>query len=284
MAGFFVAAEAGPAFLAKQGDILRIPIQVASDADFVSGSFLDLPVPLIQERTPSRWTAWIGIDLAAEAGTYPLTLEWQREGKKQTRRYPVQILSAAFGTQVLNLPDKMVHMDAQTLKRIAAEKAEMDAIWHRGQTAPLWTGDFVVPVKGEMGGTFGRRRIINGEPRQPHTGEDIAAPLGTPVVATNSGHVILVGDYYFNGRFVVIDHGAGLLSMYMHLLDIAVRLGDPVRRGERVGHVGQSGRASGPHLHWGMRLDNARVNPFSLLLESAPTVVLKPVPSEVLTP
>ncbi|MDC4224937.1 MAG: M23 family metallopeptidase [Candidatus Manganitrophus sp.] len=106
---------------------------------------------------------------------------------------------------------------------------------------------------------------MNGQPRNPHTGEDISAPLGTPVLASNGGRVILVGDFYFNGQSVIIDHGLGLFSMYFHLAETTVKEGDVVAKGQAIGSVGQSGRATGPHLHWGVRLNGARVNPFSLI-------------------
>jgi murein DD-endopeptidase MepM/ murein hydrolase activator NlpD len=121
-----------------------------------------------------------------------------------------------------------------------------------------------MPTEGSVQYTFGRRRVINGQPRNPHTGEDISAPQGAPVAAINYGTVRLVADQFFSGKSVVIDHGLGLYSMYFHLSEIAVRVGDLVAKSQVIGAVGATGRASGPHLHWGVRLNGARVNPLSL--------------------
>ncbi|HTU01222.1 MAG TPA: M23 family metallopeptidase, partial [Candidatus Sulfotelmatobacter sp.] len=112
---------------------------------------------------------------------------------------------------------------------------------------------------------FGARRIINGESRAPHTGVDFPAAAGTPVLAANAGRVALVADMFFSGRTVVLDHGDGLFTMYFHLQDTVVQPGREVKRGEALGHVGSTGRASGPHLHWGARLTGARIDPNALL-------------------
>jgi murein DD-endopeptidase MepM/ murein hydrolase activator NlpD len=121
-----------------------------------------------------------------------------------------------------------------------------------------------MPTDGPILNSFGRRRIINGEPRNPHTGEDIAAPEGAPVVASNSGVVRLIADHFFSGHSVFIDHGDGLYTMYFHLSKALVVPSQRVRKGEMIGLVGASGRATGPHLHWGARLNGARVNPLAL--------------------
>jgi murein DD-endopeptidase MepM/ murein hydrolase activator NlpD len=106
--------------------------------------------------------------------------------------------------------------------------------------------------------------VINGQSRRPHSGEDISAPLGTPVLAINEGTVQLVADHFFSGKSIVVDHGLGLYSMYFHLSSVVVQAGERVAKAQVIGAVGASGRASGPHLHWGVRLNGARVNPLSL--------------------
>ncbi|MCA9479450.1 MAG: M23 family metallopeptidase, partial [Nitrospira sp.] len=136
--------------------------------------------------------------------------------------------------------------------------------FHHTNTDPLWNGPFLEPVNGKITGVFGSRRIINGQPRRPHSGEDIAAPKGTPVLAINSGTVSLAVDHFFSGKGVVLDHGLGVFSMYFHLSEINVQNGQPVQKGEAIGKVGASGRATGPHLHWGVRVNGSRVNPFAL--------------------
>ncbi len=130
---------------------------------------------------------------------------------------------------------------------------------------PLWNSEFIEPVKGRISGRFGSRRIINGKPKRPHSGEDIAAPTGTTVVAINSGMVRLTIDHFFTGKGVILDHGLGLFSMYFHLSVVDVMQGQIVEKGQPIGKVGATGRATGPHLHWGVRLYGSRINPYSLL-------------------
>jgi len=132
-------------------------------------------------------------------------------------------------------------------------------------TQRFWSGQFIRPVEGKVSGSFGRKRIINGQPRSPHSGEDFTAPQGTPVHATNEGVIALVGDFFFSGKSIVLDHGLGLYTMYFHLDEVDVAEGDKISKGEVLGKVGATGRATGPHLHWGMRIDGARVNPLSIL-------------------
>ena len=129
----------------------------------------------------------------------------------------------------------------------------------------LWHSGFIEPVNGKRTGIFGSVRIMNGQPRNPHNGEDIGAPLGTDVAATNDGVVRLTVDHVFSGRGVFVDHGLGFDSMYFHLSEILVKDGDLVTAGQIIGKVGATGRATGPHLHWGVKLNGARVNPYALL-------------------
>lgn len=129
-----------------------------------------------------------------------------------------------------------------------------------------WAGGFIVPVEGKTSGSFGNQRVFNGIPKSPHSGEDIAAPEGTPVKASSDGMVVLSGkDYFYTGNMLIIDHGQGLQTIYAHLQDSLVEVGDKIRKGQVIGHVGQTGRATGPHLHWGASVNNVRFNPRSLL-------------------
>ncbi len=134
------------------------------------------------------------------------------------------------------------------------------------ETYSFWAEGFILPVEGKISGRFGNQRIFNGTPKSPHSGTDIAAPEGTPVQASGSGVVVLSGkDYFYTGNMVIIDHGRQLQTIYAHLQDTTVQEGDTVRQGDIIGHVGRTGRATGPHLHWGASLNGVRFRPHSLL-------------------
>jgi murein DD-endopeptidase MepM/ murein hydrolase activator NlpD len=129
----------------------------------------------------------------------------------------------------------------------------------------LWEGRFLLPISSEVSSPFGYRRVINGTPRAPHTGVDLRAPLGSEVFAANHGRVVLLGDFFFSGHSLVLDHGAGLYTMYFHLAEFKVEMGVAVRKGDVIGLSGMTGRVTGPHLHWGARINGARVDPFELV-------------------
>ena len=174
------------------------------------------------------------------------------------RNFPVQ--------RIDGLPPKQVTPDPATLKRIQAEARLLDAAREADTALPLFRSGFVWPVKGRLSGVFGSQRILNGEPRAPHGGVDIAAPAGTPVAAAADGTVALVHeDMFYTGRTVVLDHGFGLSSVYAHMETILVRPGQRVAKGNPVGRVGASGRATGAHLHWGVSLFDIRLDPALLV-------------------
>lgn len=260
----FSRAEEIPPIQVKQGEIVYLTLTLEPEAGSVIGKFLNQSIPFFK-KGEGEFAAIVGIDLAQEVGPQPLSVTWKKGESTERRQYTIDVVSASFGTEKLTLPKKMVDLDPPTLARVEREQQQMRTLFDKTAGERLWEGDFVVPTEGRIRGTFGQTRIMNGQPRNPHTGEDISAPLGAPVLASNAGKVILVGDFYFNGRSVVIDHGLGLFSMYFHLSEVAVKEGEQVVRGQAIGSVGQSGRATGPHLHWGMRLNGARVNPFSLV-------------------
>jgi murein DD-endopeptidase MepM/ murein hydrolase activator NlpD len=178
--------------------------------------------------------------------------------------YSVKIVKEEYAVQHLKLPKNKVDLDSKTLKRVRLEQKEMANAFHHVGIHPLWDGAFLEPTKGKVTGRFGSRRVINGQTKSPHSGEDIAAPQGTLVHAINKGTVVATVDHFFSGKGVIIDHGVGLFSMYFHLSEIDVQPGQSLKKGDALGKVGSTGRATGPHLHWGIRLNGARVNPYAL--------------------
>jgi murein DD-endopeptidase MepM/ murein hydrolase activator NlpD len=179
--------------------------------------------------------------------------------------FDIEVVRASFGIQRINLPPEMVDLDPQSLKRVTEEKKRIGALWAAKSEGRRWNGDFSPPVVGRISTFFGIRRILNGQRRGRHNGIDIKAPRGERVLSPNNGKVVLVDELFFGGKTVIIDHGQGLYSFYMHLDRIAVPLNRDVRKGDVIGTVGATGRATGPHLHWGVCLNGARVDPLSLM-------------------
>jgi len=209
------------------------------------------------------WFGFFGADLKLKPGSYPLVVKIPSTGVR--KQIDIAVQSKDFGVRQLTLPKEMVDLDTVTLERVKREAAIMKEVLEAPPTAPQWKGPFVKPVNGEVVGTFGQASIINGMPRSPHSGVDLKAETGTPVLSINSGRVVLTGEHFFNGLFAVIDHGGAALSMYFHLDQILAQRGDRVEKGQVVGLVGATGRATGPHLHFGIRINGARIDPMQFI-------------------
>lgn len=187
--------------------------------------------------------------------------------------YVLQVEPAAWDIQRVNgvAPAKVTPNKSHEAE-ILREQRDVNRVLAGGKSANVsethdfWREGFILPIEGRISGHFGNQRIFNGVPKSPHSGTDIAAPEGTPVKASGSGVVVLSGkDYFYTGNMVMIDHGRQLTTIYAHLKDATVKEGDKVRQGDVIGHVGKTGRATGPHLHWGASLNNVRFRPHSLL-------------------
>jgi murein DD-endopeptidase MepM/ murein hydrolase activator NlpD len=250
----------------KSGEVLFISVDVKGPDPAVVGEFDNRSIPFFKINPTGQYGALIGVDLLDGPGQEELQVKAQDPGgTRLVNRYRIKVKKTKFGVQELTLPKEKVDLDEETLKQVEREQQEMVAHLTEVTGERLWRGPFIIPVEGKMAGTFGLRRIINGQPRNPHTGEDIYAPEGTPVAASNDGIVRLTGDFFLSGKSIVIDHGLGLFTMYFHLAQIQVKKGERVSKGQAIGLVGATGRVTGPHLHWGVRLNGARVNPFSLV-------------------
>ena len=251
----------------KQGHVLVVKVP-ASDGSVVVGRFLNRRIPFFRSEASSHHTEYlglVGIDLQDAPGTHELTVEVAAPDDRRWLSYNVLVIKGNYPVQRLTLPKDKVDLDEQNLIRVKAEQELVRTALETLSEERFWHGSFMQPVQGPTTGAFGRMRIINGQSKTPHNGEDIAAPLGADVVAMNDGVVRLTVDHFFSGKGVFVDHGLGLHSMYFHLSDITVQDGQAVKRGQVIGKVGASGRASGPHLHWGVRLNGARVDPAALI-------------------
>lgn len=274
-------------YAAKQGDIIVVKVPVDDPTTSVQGKFLGRSISFFPDtrlEEPKGLVGLVGIDLQDEPGIHELIVELKAGEQNRTLRYSVSILKGKFHVEHLTLPKDKVDLDEQTLARWKAEQEQVKAALATDSLSKLWQLGFVEPVSGKRTGIFGSVRIMNGQPRNPHNGEDISAPLGTDVVATNDGVVRLTVDHFFSGKGVFLDHGLGFYSMYFHLSEVLVKDGDQVKAGQLVGKVGATGRATGPHLHWGVKLNGARVNPYALLdlpfkgsvQSAAPVSVIQP--------
>ncbi|MBI3628898.1 MAG: M23 family metallopeptidase [Candidatus Rokubacteria bacterium] len=178
----------------------------------------------------------------------------------------VTVKGRQFAVERLTLPEGMVELDEETTRRADAEDAHLKTLYATVTGDRLWRGRFTAPVASPKPPSgFGARRVINGRPRSPHGGLDYAADRGTPVVAANAGRVVLVGDFFFPGRLVVVDHGLGVHTAYFHLDRVTVAEQDLVDQGQPIGEVGSTGRATGPHLHFSASIGSARIDPAALL-------------------
>ncbi|MDA7085391.1 peptidoglycan DD-metalloendopeptidase family protein [Pseudomonas sp. SA3-5] len=212
------------------------------------------PVLVIHEDG-QRWIAIVGLPLTTKPGSQQIELNG-------TRRLSFQVGDKHYAEQRITLKNQQqVNPNAANLKRIGRELAEQTRAYQQFSARQPSNLLFDKPVSGPLSSPFGLRRFFNGEERNPHSGLDFAAKRGTPIQAPAAGRVILIGDYFFNGKTVFVDHGQGLISMFCHLSEIGVSVGDELPRGGVLGKVGATGRATGPHLHWNLSLNDARIDP-----------------------
>lgn len=213
-----------------------------------------------------RWSAVVGVPLSATPGDYVVMVH--EAGEERPHGFTVQ--PKKYGEQHITLKNKrMVNPSRTDLRRIARDSKAIVAAFQHWSDTESPALNFAFPAQGPLTGVFGTRRFFNEQERSPHSGVDIAAPRGTPVRAPADGVVLDTGYYFFNGRTIFLDHGQGLVSMYVHLDRIAVKPGAEVKRGDTIGEVGSSGRVTGPHLHWSVSLNNTRVDPLLFVPEEA---------------
>ena len=247
-----------------QGQALHLIYPDKPDLREVVVSWNDRDIPFV--RDGDRWITVIGVDLDTEVGEHPAQTTFHfADGGRETLAETIEVKGKTFRTTRLTVAPKYVELSPENQARAAAESEEIRAVYAQLTPRKYWTGPFRSPIPGVTGGrNFGHRRIFNDQPRDAHSGADLRASAGTEILAANTGRVVLAKDYFFNGNSVFIDHGLGVYTMYLHLSKISVEVGDVVKRGQVIGLAGATGRVTGPHLHWGARILDARVDPFSL--------------------
>ncbi len=243
-----------------QGEPVLIEFLGGAGADNAAVVWKGRRFPLKAEGD-GRFVGIVGVDVLEPPGEVRLALLVSARPAACRIEDSVEVRERRFPLQRLSLPPQMAEFDPPTLARIQEEAARLNARLSAAAGPPSWELPLVPPVEEFRPRGFGARRLINGEPRSPHAGVDVSLPEGTPVRAIAGGAVAFAGEQFFGGNSVVIDHGGGLLSLYYHLKEYSVAEGQRVSRGERIGAVGATGRAAGPHLHFGVRAAGGRVDP-----------------------
>jgi murein DD-endopeptidase MepM/ murein hydrolase activator NlpD len=270
--------------LTSQGSLLLAEVRSATPLQEVTANWSDHKIEFWKVVEPAKpgaksktiasvehWQAMIGADLEKAPGAYPLAISAKSESAASTGdalacTASIAVRAGKFAVESLKVDNKFVEPDEQQAQRAAADQKKLKEIYDTVTPEKLWQGPFQWPLTGITQGTnFGKRRILNGQARSPHTGADFPALTGTPIHATQNGHVVLAEELYFSGNTVIIDHGLGIYTLYAHMSEIGTTSGQDIKAGEVIGKVGATGRVTGPHLHWGAMVDHARVNPAQLV-------------------
>ena len=248
-----------------QGGIYTIGVWAGEDAVSVTGYFMDRAVPFFQSDYPGAFTGYLGVDVAETPGvtTFSVTACYAGE-TSDSAMYEITVAPTDFGTQNLTMDSGWIIFDDETRALVEEQHKLLRDLFTTNSTDRLWTEPFLWPAYGRITTGFGVSRSINGVIRYPHSGIDIAAYLGTPVLAANRGRAALAYEGVIDGKTVVLDHGRGMYTLYCHLSKILVEEGDIVERGDEIGWVGGTGRVTGVHLHFGAFLNGSCVNPEDL--------------------
>lgn len=237
------------------GGVAVVALGAGSQAPRVA--YKGKPVMVLRD-TDQQWIAVVGIDLKTAPGTHHV----ETQSQPDTRRWPFEVGAKTYKAQHITLKNKsQVNPDPEQTRRYEREYKEQMAAYGAFRDVLPSNVSLDKPVEGRLSSPFGLRRFFNGEERNAHSGLDFAVPQGTKIKAPADGVVTIVADYFFNGKTVFIDHGQGFITMYCHLSGFDVQRGQTVKRGQVIGRVGATGRATGPHLHWNVSLNNARVDP-----------------------
>lgn len=247
------------------GDIVRVEVTGPHSLQAVDVGAGSGHVVMRPGGSPGLWVGLLGIDIDVRPGPIRVVVSaFTASDERLTASATLDVRARTFSQRRLRFPPKMANPSAEDLARARAETARLEGIF-KNDSVPMWQSPFVRPVPGRITSTFGTRTIVNGQRRGRHIGVDLAGPVGTPIVAPNAGRVVLADDLFYTGNTVVVDHGGGLFSFFGHLSRVDVTPDQSVEAGDIVGAVGATGRVTGPHLHWSMRLNGARVDPLRIL-------------------
>jgi murein DD-endopeptidase MepM/ murein hydrolase activator NlpD len=257
----------------SQGTLLVAEVRSAKTLTDIAGKFTDRDISFWQAtganipKGTNVWRALLGVDLEQAAGDYKFDVTGKSaDGGALACEAPIAVRVGKFPTERLKVAPNFVEPNPEQAAKAAEDQKKLRALYATVTPEKLWTGPFRIPLDGvKTGGNFGKRRVLNGKSNSPHSGVDLPSPTGTPVHAAQSGRVVLAEELYFAGNAVIIDHGFGIYTLYGHFSEIDANVGDEVKVGDVIGKVGATGRVTGPHLHWGLEVDRARVNAMEIV-------------------
>ena len=257
-----------------QGTLLLVEVRTPGPVSEIHAKWNDRDVPFWKDAGNAKngsaedvRRALIGVDLEKPAGKYSLSVDAQlANGARVSCEASVGVEQGHFATESLTVKKQFVEPNPEQEARAKAEQQRLREIYDTVTPERLWDGPFRMPLVGDFkGSNFGKRRVLNGHPGAPHGGTDFPAPTGTPVHASQRGRVVLAEELFFSGNTVVIDHGLGIYTFYCHFSEIAAKVGDVVEAGTVIGKVGATGRVTGPHLHWALEVQRARVSALDIV-------------------
>jgi murein DD-endopeptidase MepM/ murein hydrolase activator NlpD len=250
-----------------------IVLEVTPPARFtgLSATWLEHQILFSYDATARAWYGIAGVSLETKPGAYSLSLKGTTaKGTEISFSRTIAVHAGKYPSIAVNVAKRFTEPSKEQLERIQQDKTVKQDVFHHTDPEREWSGEFRAPVEAKVSDVFGTRRTFNGKVQSMHQGLDFAVPTGTPISAANSGTVLLAGPLYFEGNCVVIDHGQGLLTLYLHLSDIKVKQGEQIKRGQEIGLSGGTGRATGPHLHLAVRWQGVYLNPATLLALKLP--------------
>jgi peptidase M23-like protein len=258
-----------------QGSLALVDVQSGTPLTGVRGDWGGREVgfwkeaanPIGASSQPDHWRGLLGVDLDKSAGPQALTVFVTKPGSDAIGcGTNVTVRPGRYPTERLRVENQFVEPNEEQAARAKEEQARLRVVFDTVTPERLWTGRFQLPLDGvKTGGNFGRRRVLNGKAGSPHGGVDFPALSGTPVHASQAGRIVIAESMFFSGNTVVVDHGLGIYTFYCHLSEISVKVGDAVKAGALLGNVGATGRVTGPHLHWALSVNHARVNAMQIV-------------------
>jgi murein DD-endopeptidase MepM/ murein hydrolase activator NlpD len=255
----------------QQGSVAFFTVELEHAPRRVTATWIGKTLSFFHTDDPKVWYALAGADLETQPGSYDLQVTAVLPSGKVARSVKkVDVAAGTFTTGAVDVPENYVEPNEDEKKQIAADEVLKTRAFAHMTAAPLWSGNFVPAVNAKSTPSFGESRILNEEKTSLHRGTDFPVPEGTPVVAANSGTVVLAKELYYEGNCVIVDHGQRFFTIYMHLSKIEAAVGDKVAKGKRLGLSGATGRVTGPHMHLGVRWSGAYIDPVGLLAMTLP--------------